>query len=423
MKTLYVDNYRGFTDTYIPIMDVNFLVGENSTGKTSILNLINLLMSARFWVFPDFNNDEVKMGYFNEIVNQSSPNKNYIDIGIEKETGNGDKTVKYIWIRFIDLNNIPKIKNCAICNGKQTCHIDINEKGTNFKSISHEKTDFKQWIELAKASITGEYEKLLNERDTNMLPFRAIISIAYRRMLNPQAKKAVITGTMSLFTARFMWFAPIRAKARRIYDMYRAHYSADGEHMPLLLYGMLKAKNRPKDLINSLFAFGKASNLFDQLQISSMNNIAGSPFSINVKYKKMPMSITNVGYGVSQILPIIVQVLLGRKTIFAIQQPEVHLHPKAQAAFGDIIYQSANTDKNKFLIETHSDYTINRFRYCIRKARGCAMVKSQIIFFERKGNETIAYSLPFKKDGGYSDETPEAYGKFFIDEELKIIQL
>ena len=40
MKTLYIDNYKGFVDTYIPFEDVNFLVGNNSTGKTSIVNLI-----------------------------------------------------------------------------------------------------------------------------------------------------------------------------------------------------------------------------------------------------------------------------------------------------------------------------------------------------------------------------------------------
>ena len=33
----YVDNFRGFSDTYVPISDVNFFVGENSSGKTSLL--------------------------------------------------------------------------------------------------------------------------------------------------------------------------------------------------------------------------------------------------------------------------------------------------------------------------------------------------------------------------------------------------
>jgi AAA15 family ATPase/GTPase len=37
MEKLYLDNFRGFSDQYIDIRDVNFLVGENSTGKSSVL--------------------------------------------------------------------------------------------------------------------------------------------------------------------------------------------------------------------------------------------------------------------------------------------------------------------------------------------------------------------------------------------------
>ena len=69
MEILYVDNFRGFTDTYIPIKDVNFLVGENSTGKTSILSLLCLLRSSVFWLGQSFNNDEVELGQFGDIVN------------------------------------------------------------------------------------------------------------------------------------------------------------------------------------------------------------------------------------------------------------------------------------------------------------------------------------------------------------------
>lgn len=36
---LYVDNFRGFSDAYVPLTDINFLVGENSSGKTSLLSL------------------------------------------------------------------------------------------------------------------------------------------------------------------------------------------------------------------------------------------------------------------------------------------------------------------------------------------------------------------------------------------------
>lgn len=38
MKTLYLNNYKGFEKTFIPFLDVNFFVGENSTGKTMLIS-------------------------------------------------------------------------------------------------------------------------------------------------------------------------------------------------------------------------------------------------------------------------------------------------------------------------------------------------------------------------------------------------
>ena len=71
MKALYVDNFRGFNDTLVPLCDVNFLVGENSTGKTSILSVLNLLSETRFWFEPEFNNEEIEFGNFEDIMKSS----------------------------------------------------------------------------------------------------------------------------------------------------------------------------------------------------------------------------------------------------------------------------------------------------------------------------------------------------------------
>lgn len=424
MKTLYVDNYRGFTDTYIPFMDVNFLVGENSTGKTSILNLINLLMSSSFWFLPDFNNDDIDMGYFYEIVNKASGHNDYFDIGIEKRESGEGEMFKYIWMRFENKNDIPKIKACAIHNGKRTIHIKMEDESAYFKSQQQGEIQFRNWIEKVKKTIDGEYEMLLDGRFAKGTPFCLVLNLAQERAWHANTKKASINNIIiGPFTTSLVWIAPIRAKARRVYDMYKAHYSADGEHMPVLLNSLLNSGDKSKKYINALFEFGESSNLFDKIETHSLGQEKGSPFRVEITYGKLPMCITNVGYGVSQILPIIMQILASQNKYLAIQQPEVHLHPRAQAAFGDFIYQSAKEHKNKFIIETHSDYTINRFRLNISKSAPDSSVKSQILFFERIGNETKAVSLPFKENGGYSDNTPPSYGKFFIDEELQILRI
>jgi hypothetical protein len=72
--------------------------------------------------------------------------------------------------------------------------------------------------------------------------------------------------------------------------------------------------------------------------------------------------LTNVGVGVSQVLPIIVMALLAESpTILIFEQPELHLHPKVQARLADFFLSVALIGK-QCLLETHSEYLIDRFR-------------------------------------------------------------
>lgn len=92
MKKIYFKNFKGFQEHIIELCDINFLVGENSTGKTSFINLVNLLCSQEFWFNYQFNNSEIEFGYFEEILSKISLEKcfqigteNFNIIGSEKE--------------------------------------------------------------------------------------------------------------------------------------------------------------------------------------------------------------------------------------------------------------------------------------------------------------------------------------------------
>jgi len=73
--------------------------------------------------------------------------------------------------------------------------------------------------------------------------------------------------------------------------------------------------------------------------------------------------LTHVGVGVSQVLPILVMSLLAdQDTTLIFEQPELHLHPKVQTRLGDFFLSIVLTGK-QCLIETHSEYLINRLRF------------------------------------------------------------
>jgi len=70
----------------------------------------------------------------------------------------------------------------------------------------------------------------------------------------------------------------------------------------------------------------------------------------------MDVNMRDVGYGASQVLPILLQVLAPPEDgLVIIEQPELHLHPEAQAVMADLFINNTNK-RTRFLIETHSEH-------------------------------------------------------------------
>ena len=85
-------------------------------------------------------------------------------------------------------------------------------------------------------------------------------------------------------------------------------------------------------------------------------------FPIGGPTSRKAVTIADVGFGVSQILPILVLGLRSSSSsLLFFEQPEIHLHPKVQANLADFLLTLAKQDR-QMVIETHSDHFINRLR-------------------------------------------------------------
>ncbi len=97
--------------------------------------------------------------------------------------------------------------------------------------------------------------------------------------------------------------------------------------------------------------------------------------------------LTHAGVGLSQVLPILVHCLLSRiDATLLIEQPELHLHPSVQSRLGDFFLSLALVGK-QCIIETHSEYLINRLRYRMASSPSNKPLNSltKIYFVEKKG--------------------------------------
>jgi predicted ATPase len=106
---------------------------------------------------------------------------------------------------------------------------------------------------------------------------------------------------------------------------------------------------------------------------------------------EMSHDLTHVGVGVSQILPIVVMCLLAnRETTFVLEQPELHLNPKVQTRLGDFFLSMSLLGK-QCLIETHSEYLINRLRFRAAAAPSDSLSKLMALYFVEKRHGATAY--------------------------------
>jgi predicted ATPase len=130
-----------------------------------------------------------------------------------------------------------------------------------------------------------------------------------------------------------------------------------------------------------------------------------------------------VGYGVSQALPLVYQLEEAEShDTFLLQQPEVHLHPRAQAEVGTLIANlSRQRSNNYFVIETHSDYIIDRIRMEIASGvldKNCVT----IAYFEKGTHEVRAKNLYLSERGEILDP-PRGFREFFLHEQARLLGL
>lgn len=194
-------------------------------------------------------------------------------------------------------------------------------------------------------------------------------------------------------------------------------------YIPTYLASMYHRDQEKWKLLKSgLEEFGRESGLFDEISIKSLGNKAeGTPFQVQVrkssgKLKGPRRNLIDVGYGVSQALPILTELLDPESPdLFLLQQPEVHLHPSAQAALGSLFCSIAETHR-QLIVETHSDYIIDRVRMDIRDERTVLTSDDvSILFFEQGELDVNIHSLRIDQDGNVLD-APPGYGQFFMDE-------
>lgn len=446
MNEIRLRNFRCFREEQkARLAPLTLLVGENSTGKTSFLALIRALWDLGFSEgMPDFKEDPYDLGSFDEIAHHRGARggrATSFEAGFSAalpplrpgtSAASMNRSLRITFSR--DRNQaIPTTRRIA--DEESFLELDLSE------DVVRIGTSNGRWSQPLGERFRSS---LLHDERRPMIPLRFLLfSLRYEgRDDDPEPRsrwttlqgqetpskddldylQALADGPMTAGPRPYA-SAPVRSKPRRTYDPSRLTRDPEGEAVPTYLADLFHRRQSTwKALHKALERFGQASGLFDEMRVRPLGKTSSAPFQIQVRkagstrLKGPWRNVTDVGYGVSQVLPVITELLRpDAPSMFLLQQPEVHLHPSAQAALGTL-FCSVAAGGRQLVVETHGDHLIDRVRMDVRdRTTRLKPADVSILFFERRELEVQIHSLRIDDEGNILG-APASYRRFFMEE-------
>ena len=398
IKSLRIQNFKGWKDTgEIQFAPITLFLGSNSSGKSSIGQFLLLLKQSsssadrQTVLFLGDSDSTVELGGPVEMLYKHNTD-NLLDFEYQwtlpKETalttGSASEAVTDATIDSL------KFHGQIGVFGKETKSLEVERmeyiaihENTELLSVSLDRVKKASSARAYKAA--AESYKLIR---TSGRPWK--LPSPYRFYGFPDEmltyfKNAWFTTQLNAIHEQLFstisYIGPLRERGERHYrwtGFAPASVGATGKDAVLALLASrtqkrlynFKAKQPLKDLETVVAKSLKDMGLIEEFEITKISEDR-QDYDVKVRTKGSGTmtDIPDVGFGVSQILPVIVQLYYApANSIIIMEQPELHLHPKAQSALADIMIAAISARENakprniQLIIETHSEHFLRRFQ-------------------------------------------------------------
>ncbi|MFZ1702890.1 MAG: AAA family ATPase [Saprospiraceae bacterium] len=428
---------------------LTILSGTNSSGKSSFIQLLLLLKQT-------LEIDSAKFPLFLE--GDLYPIRKYLDVLKDKNTKNKLKVVFVFNKSELDgYKNFPELKFYNEVEYNLQIEIEFDYKNLQIIVSSFSvsiitdvkpafiKFDYKSDKFNIETNVAVFSEKLYGERDYSIMKinYSSFIPTNYEILLNDGSifnetpKLNGIKAIIKDFFAGLNYLGPLRNPPKDDYSFYGKSISVgiDGSYVAEtfcelaekpITFHKIEESDEYVSYIKSEDTFVNAVKywLCERFKLCSdiYSKKVGDTYIIYViSLSGIKSTIKHVGFGISQVLPVIVEGLrIADNETFILEQPEIHLHPKVQSTLTDFLISLVEQGK-KVIIETHSDHLITRLRRRIAEDQSNQLDNKVLLTFVEVGRKDVLFRNIAIDDFGVI-ELP--YPEGFIertDTELKAI--
>jgi predicted ATPase len=431
LTKLYLENFRAFEKLEIPLTKINCFFGPNNSGKSAILSAINVLAQTL-----DSSDRDVPLLL----------NGKFEDLGTYHDTVYGKKSERDIKVGLEILENLPKTsrEKPQSLRFEVTFHYRKQRRETVISSIELMsprenlllKTRVSERSNIQIVEDTApEYNNIkLGPSSSGSLLTNHFIpnlnSSVVRHFYSRRKERKDIrerresyfgldfdlykaTRLISDHLTRIEFVGPFRSRPQRTYSFsgeFPSSVGASGDKcIDILASDQSRRKGKKKNIAKQVTDWLRQAEIAREIVVRPLTD---RHFEIYVSHihTEEEVNIADAGFGISQILPILVAgYYIPRNSTFIIEEPEIHLHPRAQSEIGTFLHYVSQKNVQLF-VETHSEHLLLRLQGHI--ASGDIPPEEVNIFYvysDMESDRKKCKLIPIGRSGHFLEEWPQGF--------------
>jgi predicted ATPase len=404
-RKLYLKNFKVWGEqlweTGVELAPLTLVLGTNSSGKTTLLQ--SLLLLKQTFQSPDPNldlnlggqpGDIHDFGMFKDIVHGHT-RSNELGFGFTYARGaryeysaniarGSDGSVLDYRATFASKGGIPVVSSLTMSQAqrrtrdglqtRQESSVSLRRRAGGAYVVNAATTEYSAGQEpVATSNTTPPHKRYKPEKSL----FLAWDSLSQLRG-SQHGAQAIPSNLYHAFRKTY-YLGPLREYPKRTYLWSRqrpGEIGSRGEQAIAALLASAKSASGLRlqqagtpeaSIVPEVSRWLKAFGVADSLELKRQGQ--SRYYDVIIRREGRSAGLIDVGFGVSQVLPMIVMAyFVPRGSTIIAEQPEIHLHPLAQSALADLMVEVARERRVQFIVETHSEHMFRRLQSLIADA-------------------------------------------------------
>jgi len=379
-------------DEGVELAPVTLLLGANSAGKTSLLQLPLILKQT--FESPDRSldlnlgvqpTDILDLGSYEDLVHDHDTSRS-LGLGLEFEgEGRGRAATRLTYRATYTLAaGAPVVQR-----------LQFDEAGDSFSVERQSKGGYLLEAPGYAARMAG------NRPDArrSFQPERSLMfsTEAVAELAEAGGRVQDLGLRLSKAVGNVAYLGPLRERPERSYMWNRqspGNLGSRGERAVQALLASANSQKKRKEgqeggqgwLVEQVSAWLSRMGVADSLVLERQGR--SRYFEVIIKAESREANIMDVGFGISQVLPMLVLAyFVPRGSTILAEQPEIHLHPRAQVGLAELMAEVARERNVQFLVETHSEYLFRRLQFLIADQK-LGRDECRLYFVDRNEDQT-----------------------------------